>query len=57
MPQFIVQVLRSAELQEQLATQGFEPATSTPEQLRALIDKDLARWSKVVSENNIKVEP
>jgi len=53
----LVQVLHGAELQEQLAKQGFEPATSTPDQLRALIDKDLARWSKVVSENNIKVEP
>jgi tripartite-type tricarboxylate transporter receptor subunit TctC len=52
----LVQVLKTPEVQEQLTKQGFEPATSTPEQLKTLIDKDLQRWARVISENQIKVE-
>jgi len=31
-----------------------EPATTTPEEFRALIDSDLKRWTKVVKDANIK---
>ncbi|HSQ05206.1 MAG TPA: tripartite tricarboxylate transporter substrate-binding protein, partial [Burkholderiales bacterium] len=33
-----------------------EPATSTPEEFRALIQTDLQRWGKVVKEANIHVQ-
>lgn len=50
------EVLRNQKVSEQIAKQGFEVATSTPEQLRARIEKDMARWSAVVSQHKIKVE-
>ena len=52
----LLQVLKSPQTEEQLAKQGFETATSTPDELKALIEKDLARWSRVISEHNIKIE-
>jgi tripartite-type tricarboxylate transporter receptor subunit TctC len=33
-----------------------EPATNTPAEFRALIESDLARWSKVVKDAGIKAE-
>ncbi len=39
---------------ERYKTLVIEPATTTPEEFRALIDSDLKRWSKVVKDANIK---
>jgi tripartite-type tricarboxylate transporter receptor subunit TctC len=50
------QALQSPKVAEQLARQGFEAATSTPEQLKATLQQDLARWHRVISEHQIKVE-
>jgi tripartite-type tricarboxylate transporter receptor subunit TctC len=50
------QALQSPKIAEQLCKQGFEAATSTPEQLKATLERDLARWGRVVSEHQIKVE-
>jgi tripartite-type tricarboxylate transporter receptor subunit TctC len=50
------QALQSPKVAEQLAKQGFETASSTPEQLRARIQGDLQRWARVVSEHRIRVE-
>jgi tripartite-type tricarboxylate transporter receptor subunit TctC len=33
-----------------------EPRTNTPDQFRALIESDLARWAKVVRDAGIKPE-
>ena len=52
----LVQVLKTPQTAQQLATQGFETTTSSPEELKVLIDKDLARWARVISEHNIKIE-
>ena len=52
----LVQVLKSPEVIEQLGKQGFETSTSSPEELKGLIEKDLARWARVISEHGIKVE-
>jgi tripartite-type tricarboxylate transporter receptor subunit TctC len=50
------EALRTPKVAENISTQGFEVAASTPEQLRVRIDKDMARWSHVVTEHRIKVE-
>lgn len=50
------QAIQSTKIAEQLGRQGFETATSTPEQLKAIIDRDLARWQRVITEHQIKVE-
>lgn len=52
----LVQVLTSPQIAEKLGKQGFETSPSSPEQLKELIDKDLARWARVIGESNIKVE-
>lgn len=50
------QVLKTPKVAELLAKQGFETGTSTPEELKTVIERDLARWGRVVAENQIKVE-
>ncbi|HEU0201517.1 MAG TPA: tripartite tricarboxylate transporter substrate binding protein [Burkholderiaceae bacterium] len=41
---------------ERLIAQGFEPQTSTTEELAQRIKQDLARWARVVKEAGIKLE-
>jgi tripartite-type tricarboxylate transporter receptor subunit TctC len=50
------QALNHRETRERLIAQGFEPQTSTPEQLAQRIKQDLTRWDRVVKEAGIKLE-
>ena len=50
----IVKALDSAEVRERFVTLALQPRTSTPDQFRALIESDLARWAKVVRDAGIK---
>jgi tripartite-type tricarboxylate transporter receptor subunit TctC len=50
------EALRTPKVAEQLAKQGFETSTSTPDQLKSVIDRDLARWARVINEHQIRVE-
>ena len=45
-----------ASVRDKLVKQGFEPRTSTVTQARTLLEQDLVRWARVVSELNIKIE-
>jgi len=51
----LVSALKSPEVMKQLAQQGFETRTSTPAELKAYIGKELARWERVITDNNIKI--
>ncbi|MEO7403585.1 MAG: tripartite tricarboxylate transporter substrate binding protein [Burkholderiales bacterium] len=51
------QAVRSKELNERLAPQGFEPTGSTPEQFAAYVRDEIAKYAKIVRDANIKVEP
>ncbi|MCE2877851.1 MAG: tripartite tricarboxylate transporter substrate binding protein [Comamonadaceae bacterium] len=51
-----VQVGRSAEMAERLAKLGFEPFLTTPEEGNEFMRSELARWSRVASQANIKAE-
>lgn len=44
------------EMKENLAKQGAEVRTNTPEQFSAFIRDEKARWAKVVKDANVKVE-
>lgn len=44
------------EVQERLRAGGAEPAHSTPEEFAQAIARDIATWSKVVKDGNIKVD-
>ncbi|MDT4860725.1 hypothetical protein FQZ97_953000 [compost metagenome] len=50
------QVLKQPQMLQQLTKLGFETETSTPEALKGLMDRDLTRWNRVVTEHKIKVE-
>ena len=52
----IASALANKDAIEKLETDGVAPAGGTADQFAALIKKDIALWSKVVKDGNIKVE-
>ena len=52
----LVTTLRSPELRDVLAEQGFEAGGGTPEAFNKLIRDETARWRKVISEAGLKPE-
>ena len=52
----IVRVLNAPDVRANLAQQGIEPVTGTPEALAATIRDDYARWGKVITEANIRAD-
>jgi tripartite-type tricarboxylate transporter receptor subunit TctC len=48
--------LEAPELRQRLLQLGTEPSPSTPSELGTLLRDDLAKWGKVIRENNIKDE-
>jgi tripartite-type tricarboxylate transporter receptor subunit TctC len=51
----VVAIIRAPELREKLAAQLMEPVGSTPEEFRARIDGEIARWAPVIKAANVKV--
>ena len=51
-----LRIARSAEFRDFLAQQGYEPLALSAEEFSARIRTELAKWSSVVRERNIKVE-
>jgi tripartite-type tricarboxylate transporter receptor subunit TctC len=49
-------VMAMPEVRDNLVKQGLIPATSTPQELAALIKSDLARWAKVVADAKITLD-
>jgi tripartite-type tricarboxylate transporter receptor subunit TctC len=52
----IVKAANAADIREKLAVQGFEIATSTPEQFVAYIRVEVAKWAKIIKESGAKVD-
>lgn len=52
----IGQVIRTREVEERMQASGVSPAGSTPEELRALIQKEIPIWKHVVSRTRVKIE-
>jgi len=52
----IAAALRQPTLQSQLAAGGYEPVGSTPEALKAHIDREITRWATVVKATGAKVD-
>jgi tripartite-type tricarboxylate transporter receptor subunit TctC len=52
----IVRILQMPDMKERLAADGSEAVGSTPEQFHAHIKAEVAKWSKVVREANIRAE-
>ena len=51
----VVAIIKLPEVREKLAAQLMEPVGSTPEEFRAQIDGEIARWSAVIKAANIKI--
>jgi tripartite-type tricarboxylate transporter receptor subunit TctC len=51
----MIEALSSPAIREKLAAQIMEPIPTTPEEFRARIDADIARWTPVIAAANIKV--
>jgi len=51
----VVAIIKEPALREKLATQLMEPVGSTPEEFRARIDGEIARWAPVIKAANVKV--
>jgi tripartite-type tricarboxylate transporter receptor subunit TctC len=52
----VVKVLNTPEVREKLVAAGSDPVGSTPEEFLAHVKQELARWGKVIRDNNIRVE-
>ena len=46
-------VLTMPDVRERLVSTGADPVLSTPEQLADLLNRDLAKWGKLIRDNNI----
>lgn len=51
----VAEILKEDDFKEVLAKQGATPLTSSPEQFRALLVKDIAKWEKAVKAAGIKM--
>jgi tripartite-type tricarboxylate transporter receptor subunit TctC len=47
-------ILALPEVRAAFATQGMEPATSTPEEFRRLVEQDAERWAQLIKSQNIR---
>lgn len=52
----LVRIMATADMKAKLLDQGADPVTGTPEQFRAFVKNELAKWSKVVKTVGIKLE-
>jgi tripartite-type tricarboxylate transporter receptor subunit TctC len=51
----VVEIIRQPAVRERLAAQLMEAVGSTPEEFRARIDGEIARWAPVIQAENIKI--
>ncbi len=48
--------LQDPAVQESIRKEGYEPVQMTPEQMRAQVSEDLARWGKTIKDAGVKME-
>lgn len=51
----VAEIMKRPAVRERLATQLMEPSGSSPEQLRARMDGEIARWAPVIKAANVKL--
>jgi tripartite-type tricarboxylate transporter receptor subunit TctC len=54
--QALARILKQPDVQERLRADGREPLHTTPEEFGRVIARDVAKWTKVVKEGNIKID-
>jgi tripartite-type tricarboxylate transporter receptor subunit TctC len=51
----IVEAMQTKEFRDHLATLGAEPRLQTPEEFGRYINADVAKWTKIVKDNNVQL--
>ncbi|HET8973521.1 MAG TPA: tripartite tricarboxylate transporter substrate binding protein [Pseudolabrys sp.] len=51
----VSEIIRRPTMREKLATQLMEPVGSSPDELRARMDGEIARWAPVIKATNVKI--
>ncbi len=49
-------ILGTPEVRTAFETQGMDPATSTPEEFRRLVEQDAERWAQLIKSQNIRAD-
>jgi len=49
-------IMALPDIQSSLGAQGLDPVSSTPEEFQSLVERDIARWTKVIREAKIAAE-
>ena len=52
----VLAILKTREMHERMAAQGAEPTGSSPEELAAIVKREVAKWAKVIREAGIQPE-
>lgn len=52
----VVKVLNIPDIREKLVAAGSDPVGSTPEEFSAYVKSELARWGKIIRDNNVRSE-
>lgn len=52
----LAKAVRTGDLHEKLKSLGFEPIGSTPEEFEQRIRDDVAKWTKVIQQGDIKAQ-
>jgi len=52
----IGKIARSPEMRDKLLAMGAEPVGGTPEEFKAVIDSDIAKWKRLAQKESIKVD-
>lgn len=52
----IAKIAHSPEMRDKLVAMGAEPVGSTPEEFKAVIDSDIAKWKSIAKKGGIKVD-
>ena len=52
----IAETLAMPEVRTAFQSQGMDPATSTPEEFRHLVEQDADRWAQLIKAQNIRAE-
>ena len=54
--QELKKILAADDVKRAFQVQGMDPATSTPQEFKALVEKDAVRWAKLIKSQNITAE-
>ena len=52
----VVRILRAPEVRKIFEHEGAEPVGNTPEEFGAVVKSEIAKWSKLIKEANIRIE-